>query len=340
MLRPVLPCDSSRTLGCTAMRGSASPTCASSMRTTCRFRGDRSRSPRPCRRSPSRWLLVAGGTEQSPSSSIAARFVRSSIGSSWRSRTGRSSVGSRCRDRDGSGRVVRDAVDDADLRRAWSRGCAQHDRGVPGDRLPLLARPGEWGLRYHGSQCCSRSRATAARARRRGNAEPRGRATDRSSARSRLPEGPGRRRSHPFEHAPLRPHRSRRRLERRDELLPAGDGADREVPGSRPLEVAVNARHRFLRVTIENGDDLPLESLRVIPEAMSRPLLLAGGHRPPFRLLYGAAGLAAPAYDFAQLPPAATGFERAVEGTLARSVSTRSSSPPRTRRPSSSATTT
>ena len=87
-------------------------------------------------------------------------------------------------------------------------------------------------------------------------------------------------------------------------------------PGVDLSSVAVDARHRFLRVTIENGDDLPLETPRVIPEATPRPLLLAGGHRPPFRLLYGAAGLAAPAYDFAQLPPAATGFERAVEGNL------------------------
>jgi hypothetical protein len=45
-------------------------------------------------------------------------------------------------------------------------------------------------------------------------------------------------------------------------------------------------------------------------------LLLAGGYRPPFRLLYGATDVPAPAYDFEQLPPAATGFERAVTGML------------------------
>ena len=44
-------------------------------------------------------------------------------------------------------------------------------------------------------------------------------------------------------------------------------------------------------------------------------MLLAGGHHSPFRVFYGAA-VAAPAYDFARLPPAATGFEAAVGGTL------------------------
>ena len=52
------------------------------------------------------------------------------------------------------------------------------------------------------------------------------------------------------------------------------------------------------------------------PLASSRPLLLAAGHQPPFRRLLRRRGIAAPAYDFARLPAAATGFERATEGTL------------------------
>ncbi len=79
--------------------------------------------------------------------------------------------------------------------------------------------------------------------------------------------------------------------------------------------VGLDGHHRFLRVTIANGDDVPLEALQVTPEATSREVLLAGGHHPPFRVFYGAA-VAAPAYDFARLPPAATGFEAAVGGTL------------------------
>ena len=78
----------------------------------------------------------------------------------------------------------------------------------------------------------------------------------------------------------------------------------------------MDARHRYLRVTVTNGDDAPLEALRVTPLAGPRPLLLAAGHRPPFAVYYGAEDVAAPAYDFARLPAAATGFERAGVGTL------------------------
>jgi len=87
-------------------------------------------------------------------------------------------------------------------------------------------------------------------------------------------------------------------------------------PGVDLSRVPLDAHHRFLRVTIENGDDRPLEQLRVDAEATPRPLLLAAGYTPPFRLLYGGAGVAAPSYDFARLPGPATGFEEAVEGTL------------------------
>lgn len=97
-----------------------------------------------------------------------------------------------------------------------------------------------------------------------------------------------------------------------------GGGEIARFPGVDLSQLALAARHRYLRVTIRNGDDAPLDALRVVPEAVPRPLLLAAGYRPPFRLLYGAASVSAPAYDFAQLPAAATGFERAREGTLGR----------------------
>jgi hypothetical protein len=87
-------------------------------------------------------------------------------------------------------------------------------------------------------------------------------------------------------------------------------------PGVDLSKVTLAAGHRYLRVTIHDGDDAALDGLRLVPEALPRPLLLAEGHRPPFRLLYGAATVPAPAYDFAQLPAAATGFEQAREGTL------------------------
>lgn len=101
-------------------------------------------------------------------------------------------------------------------------------------------------------------------------------------------------------------------------FVPLGGGEIARFPGVDLSQLSVAARYRHLRVTIQNGDDAPLAAVRVTPEALPRPLLLAGGYRPPFRLLYGAASLPAPAYDFAQLPAAATGFERAREGTLGR----------------------
>jgi hypothetical protein len=99
-------------------------------------------------------------------------------------------------------------------------------------------------------------------------------------------------------------------------FVPLGGGEIARFPGVDLSQLSVAARHRHIRVTIQNGDDAPLDALRVTPEAQPRPLLLAEGFQPPFRLLYGAAKVPAPAYDFAQLPAAATGFERARKGTL------------------------
>jgi hypothetical protein len=87
-------------------------------------------------------------------------------------------------------------------------------------------------------------------------------------------------------------------------------------PGVDLSQIRASARNRFLRVTIEDGDDVPLDGLDVVAEAIPRPLLLAEGFTPPYRLLYGAPTLAAPTYDFARLPAAATGFARAVDGRL------------------------
>lgn len=80
--------------------------------------------------------------------------------------------------------------------------------------------------------------------------------------------------------------------------------------------IAAAGRHRYVRVTIENGDDAPLAALRVRALARPRPLLLAEGFDPPYRLLYGARTIPAPAYDFARVPSTALGLGRAVEGTL------------------------
>jgi hypothetical protein len=99
-------------------------------------------------------------------------------------------------------------------------------------------------------------------------------------------------------------------------FIALGQGRIARFPGLALTHVAVDGQQRFLRVTIENGDDAPLEALRVVAEARARPLLLSAGYSPPYRLLYGAATVPAPAYDFEQLPAAATGVEHAAVGTL------------------------
>lgn len=99
-------------------------------------------------------------------------------------------------------------------------------------------------------------------------------------------------------------------------FIPLGGGEVARFPGVELSRLDVAARHRYVRVTIENGDDSPLDTLRVTAEARARPLLLAGGYAPPFRLLYGSASVPTPVYDFQRLPPVATGFERARAGTL------------------------
>jgi Protein of unknown function (DUF3999) len=111
-------------------------------------------------------------------------------------------------------------------------------------------------------------------------------------------------------------------FDREVEVLGSNGGAETSLtfgsivraPGGAVLTVPVDARHRRLRIMIENADDEPLRGLRVTPRARPRELVLAEGFAPPFRLLYGNRSLDAPDYDFARLP------ERAVrpvtEGSL------------------------
>lgn len=66
--------------------------------------------------------------------------------------------------------------------------------------------------------------------------------------------------------------------------------------------IPLEGRHRYLRLTIENGDDAPLEGLRVEALARPRTVFIAEGFEPPYRLLYGNPRLGAPEYDFAQAP--------------------------------------
>lgn len=99
-------------------------------------------------------------------------------------------------------------------------------------------------------------------------------------------------------------------------FVPLGGGEVARFRGVDLDRIAIDGRHRYVRVTIVNGDDAPLSGLRVEALAHARPLVLAEGFAAPYRLFYGASGLVAPAYDFARLPAGAIGLERAVAGAL------------------------
>ena len=68
-------------------------------------------------------------------------------------------------------------------------------------------------------------------------------------------------------------------------------------------EIEIESRFRYLRVTVENGDDAPLRGLRAETFGPSFAVMVERGHRTPLRLLYGA-DLRAPSYEFARLPVA------------------------------------
>jgi hypothetical protein len=99
----------------------------------------------------------------------------------------------------------------------------------------------------------------------------------------------------------------------------------------RRYSIERNGGTRFVRVTIDNGDDRPLRGIRV--RALSHPpeLLVAGGATLPYTLRYGSPRLHAPDYDFARLPLKALGIAKATPASLGRE--TRTAVMPRVERP-------
>lgn len=87
-------------------------------------------------------------------------------------------------------------------------------------------------------------------------------------------------------------------------------------PGSSSAPISTGARHRYIRVEVDNGDDAPLREIAVSAWSRSRALLLEGGHPPPYTAYYGDSRANAPDYDFARLPASALGIERTVRGQL------------------------
>lgn len=98
--------------------------------------------------------------------------------------------------------------------------------------------------------------------------------------------------------------------------VPVGGGRIFRFDGTRSDPLSIGARHRYLRVEIENGDDRSLSGVEVEARSRSHAILVEGGPPRPYTLVYGDPGAKHPSYDFARLPSDAVGAEDAVEGTL------------------------
>ena len=79
------------------------------------------------------------------------------------------------------------------------------------------------------------------------------------------------------------------------------DGRMTRAPGLLSPPIELESRYRYLRVTIENGDDPPLQGVRTETYGPSFALMVEGGHASPLRLRYGA-DVSAPSYEYARLP--------------------------------------
>jgi hypothetical protein len=99
-------------------------------------------------------------------------------------------------------------------------------------------------------------------------------------------------------------------------------------PSSSSAPISVRARHRYIRIEVDNGDDAPLRGIEVSAWSRSHALLLEGGHPRPYTVYYGNPSANAPSYDFARLPASAIGVERAVRGRLRPERETPAFEPP------------
>jgi len=86
--------------------------------------------------------------------------------------------------------------------------------------------------------------------------------------------------------------------------------------GARSAPIPLPARHRYLRITIANGDDEPLGPVEVAPFARLRTLLTAPTSERPLRLFYGNPLARAPRYELARFPRRALRLQLARVGTL------------------------
>jgi hypothetical protein len=87
----------------------------------------------------------------------------------------------------------------------------------------------------------------------------------------------------------------------RGRFVIVAQGRMTRAPGLVSPALELDSRFRYLRVTIENGDDGPLHAVRSETFGPSFALMVEDGHPAPLRLLYGA-DVRAPSYEFARLP--------------------------------------
>ena len=86
------------------------------------------------------------------------------------------------------------------------------------------------------------------------------------------------------------------------DFVPVAYGRIVAFPGSSQGPIDARLRARYVRLTIENGDDPPLRAVRIRAFDVARPVLVEGGHPRPYHLYYGSPGTGAPSYDFSRLP--------------------------------------
>lgn len=83
---------------------------------------------------------------------------------------------------------------------------------------------------------------------------------------------------------------------------PLGGGRMTRAPGLSSRTIDFDSRFRHIRVTIENGDDPPLQFVTIETYGPSFAVMVERGHPTPLRLYYGDPDLDAPSYEFARLP--------------------------------------
>jgi hypothetical protein len=114
----------------------------------------------------------------------------------------------------------------------------------------------------------------------------------------------------------------------RQRFIPLAAARIFRFPGSASAPISTRAHSRYIRIEVDNGDDVPLRGIEVSAWSRSRALLLEGGHPLPYTVYYGSSRASAPNYDFARLPTSALGVEHAVRGRLGPEHETPAFEPP------------